>query len=192
MDISIRAGLTSKRIAVYIRNASTGEGLTGLLFSSTGLVWYFWREDQGNVAATSITLATATRGTWATGGFIEKDATNMKGWYELSIPDAVLATGSGWAKMRLEGAVNMIPIDIAIELDGVKNVALSEITQAAPSVNPTYDYAMMLLYMMWCRSEVETTDTEYRVKNNAGTVILKRTLDPQPSVFTKEELVIGP
>ena len=91
-------------------------GLTGLAYNSGSLTWYYWREDTGNSGGVSVTLATATRGTFTSGGFKEIDATNLPGWYEIGIPDAVLASGAYWAIMELKGATNMAPVLIEIQL----------------------------------------------------------------------------
>jgi len=197
MDFSIRAGSTSRRIAVFIQNASTGEGLTGLTNASSGLVWYYWRETDGNVAATQVTsIASMTKGTWTTKGFVEKDSTGMKGWYELGIPDAVLATGTPaprWVKMRLEGASNMVPLDIHIELDGVKNEALAELT-ATPTATPTVDQVLMLLYM-WYRNRHDTSNVGSdmtKIYNDAGTVVMKRDGSDDTATFTRDKLQDGP
>jgi len=145
----IKKGKTSQRIAVKILDSSQtdGRGLTALVFNSAGLTAYYWREDQGNVGATVITLATATRGTFTSSGFIEKDATNMPGWYEIGIPDAALATGANWVGIQLKGATNMAQVDLEIELvdfdpaDGVRLglTALPNAAAAATGGVPTVD-----------------------------------------------------
>lgn len=114
----IKKGSTSKRMAIFIADSSstTGAGLAALAYNTSGLVWYYWREDAGNAGGTAVTLATATRGTWTSGGFKEIDATNLPGWYEIGIPDAVLASGAYWAVMMLKGAANMAPVVIEIQL----------------------------------------------------------------------------
>ena len=114
----IKKGTTSKRMAIFIADSSstTGAGLTGLAYNSGSLTWYYWREDTGNSGGVSVTLATATRGTFTSGGFKEIDATNLPGWYEIGIPDAVLASGAYWAIMELKGATNMAPVLIEIQL----------------------------------------------------------------------------
>lgn len=114
----IKKGSTSKRMAIFISDSSstTGAGLTGLAYNTSSLEWYYWREDTGNNGGTSVTLATATRGTWTSGGFKEIDATNLPGWYEIGIPDAVLASGAYWSVMMLKGAANMAPCPIEIQL----------------------------------------------------------------------------
>jgi hypothetical protein len=134
-DHSIYVGQTSKRIPVFIQDSAAGDGsgLTGLAFGTSGLSAYYWREDEGNAGATAITLATMTRGTWATGGFIEKDSTNMPGWYEFGIPDAALAAGASWVRIMFKGAtIGVVPRIVLIELIPLpvfaKNKALAKFT----------------------------------------------------------------
>lgn len=118
MKLQFKAGTTSKRIEVFIQDSSstTGAGLTGLTNASSGLTWYFGREDDGNAGGTAVSIVSATRGTFTSGGFVEKDATNMPGVYELGIPNAALAAGSTWVTMLLKGATNMAPLPVEIEL----------------------------------------------------------------------------
>src|ERR1700704_1149310 len=104
MSISLVRGTTSKRRRIFIQNNNvvTGAGLTGLTFASSGLTWYYIRENQG--ASVQVTpIVTMTLGTWTSGGFIEVDPTNMPGWYELGIPDAALASGAS-VQLHLQGA----------------------------------------------------------------------------------------
>lgn len=114
---TIKKGTTSKilLIDIYDSSSTTGARLAGLVYNSAGLTAYYNREGAAG-AATAITLATATKGTWATGGFIAIDATNMPGHYELHIPDAALATGANSVLVELKGATNMVPKTVLIEL----------------------------------------------------------------------------
>jgi hypothetical protein len=120
MDYQIQAGQTSRRIAVFIADASAGDGsgLTGLVYNTSGLTCYYWREDQGDAAATSVTLATATRGTFTSGGFKEKDSTNQPGMYEFGIPDAALASGASWVVFLFKGASGMVTTLVTVRLTG--------------------------------------------------------------------------
>lgn len=138
MKLIIKKGTTSKRVGLFIQDSSvtTGAGLTGLVFNSASLTAYYWREDEGNANATAITLATATRGTFASGGFIAKDGTNMPGAYEFGIPDAALAIGAGWVIVMLKGATNMAPVLLEIEL--VDNIA-SDIITATTAIQADTD-----------------------------------------------------
>jgi len=123
MKLSIPAGTTSKRIAVFLQDSSsvTGAGLTGLVFNTSSLVCYSWIDTDGNVGGTSQALQSATLGTWTTRGFKEKDATNLPGWYEIGVPDALLAAGVKWAVLHFKGATNLAPCPIEIEVTAVSN-----------------------------------------------------------------------
>lgn len=123
MKLSIPAGTTSKRIAIFIQDSSstTGAGLTGLTNASGSLTCYSWIDTDGNAGGTAQALQAATRGTWTTRGFIEKDATNMPGYYEFGIPDALIAAGVKWANIMFKGATNMAPLALEIEVEAVNN-----------------------------------------------------------------------
>lgn len=125
--LQLAAGATSKLLTVFVQDSSstTGAGLTGLVYNTGSLVAYYLREGAGS--AVSISLATMTLGTWATGGFIVVDGTNMPGLYQLGIPDAALATGANSVVVMLKGAANMVPTLLEIQLTGgiSKNVALA-------------------------------------------------------------------
>lgn len=123
MKLAIPAGTTSKRIAIFLQDSSstTGAGLTGLTNASAGLTCYSWIDTDGNAGGTVQALQSATRGTWTTRGFIEKDATNMPGWYEFGVPDALLASGVKWATLHFKGATNLAPLPLEIEVTAVSN-----------------------------------------------------------------------
>src|SRR5579863_837069 len=97
-EFQVQKGTTSKRIVVFITDSSQTDnrGLTGLAWNTASLVWNYWREDTGNAGAVNVVLATATRGTWTSGGFVEIDSANLPGWYEIGLPNALIATGASW------------------------------------------------------------------------------------------------
>jgi len=135
MELNIPAGTTSKRIAVFIQDSAAGDGSgkTGLVFNTSGLACYYWREDEGNANATAVTLATATRGSFTSSGFKEKDATNQPGMYEFGIPDAALAAGAGWVAIMFTGSTpGIVPRIVMIQLTPLpvfaKNTALAAFT----------------------------------------------------------------
>jgi hypothetical protein len=134
-DFRIYVGATSKRIPIFIQDSAAGDGsgLTGLAFGTSGLTAYYWRGDEGNAGVTAITLATATRGTWTSSGFVEKDATNLPGWYEFGIPDAALAAGADQVVIMFKGStIGVVPRIVVIELVPLpvfaKNKALANFT----------------------------------------------------------------
>lgn len=118
MKLEVLKGATSQIWDIFIQDSSstTGAGLTGLVFNSAGLTCYFARSDQGNAGGTQITLATATRGTFASSGFVEKDATNMPGVYEFHPTNASVASGANAVVYLLKGATNMAPLPIEVQL----------------------------------------------------------------------------
>lgn len=116
MKRNIKVGSTDVTLYLFIQDSSvsTGAGLTGLAFNTSGLTCYYVRP---LVAASAITLATQTAtGAHTDGGFVEVDATNMPGWYRLDLPDAVCAAGKTMAGIQLKGASNMAPCNIELQL----------------------------------------------------------------------------
>jgi hypothetical protein len=125
--LSILAGATSQSVNVFIQDSSstTGAGLSGLAYNTASLAAYYSFSGT-NATATVITLATLAGVTsaWATGGFIEIDATHMKGWYRFDIPNAVLAAAKGRSvSVHFYGATNMAPLPLEIELESWDNQA---------------------------------------------------------------------
>jgi len=140
--VKIKRGSTSVRRLIFIADTSKtdGSGLADLVHNSSGLVAYYFAGDLNNEV--QITLATATLGTWTSGGFIAVDNTNMPGWYEIGIPDAALDGGNEVA-IQLRGAANMAPVNIYIALDAVDyqdaaGFGLSRIDAAISSRMATY------------------------------------------------------
>src|SRR5678809_198100 len=111
-------GATSIIWQVFISDSSssTGAGLTALAYNSGSLTAYYNRSNNGT--ATAITLADMTLGTWTSAGFKKIDDTNMPGWYQFCVPNAVLATGCNEAAVHLQGATNMAPLPILVKLIG--------------------------------------------------------------------------
>lgn len=137
--LSFRAGTTSKIVRVFIQDSSQtdGRGLTGLVFNSGSLTAYYIKE--GDASPTVITLVTATVGTWTSSGFVQIDATNMPGWYELHLPNAAIASGKSTGVM-LKGAANMVQTVLEIELEAVDNqdtvrLGLTALPNAAAGAN---------------------------------------------------------
>ncbi len=118
MKLIVKKGRTSLLVHLFIQDSSstTGAGKTGLAYNTSSLVCYRARTDDGNAGGTSISLASATKGTWTSGGFVEKDATNMPGVYEFGVPDNALASGSENVVIMFKGAAGMAPCVLEIQL----------------------------------------------------------------------------
>jgi hypothetical protein len=138
MKLSRKPGSTSQILQVFIRDSSstTGGGLTGLVYNTASLTAYYHRDT--DTTATAISLVTMTVGTFTSGGFKEIDATNMPGWYQLCLPNAVLASGAVSAAVHLKGATNMAPLPIEIDLNSQVNVAFwNDLATVALPLVPT-------------------------------------------------------
>ena len=140
----IHQGEQSRLPRFVITNSSTGSGLTGLTYNSSGLTAYYVRE--GDNSTTAIALSAGTLGTWSSGGFVEVDSVHMPGLYELGIPNAVLASGKSTV-IWLRGAANMLDCPLNVELDqanynDAQRLGLSSLPNANPAANgglPTVD-----------------------------------------------------
>lgn len=137
--ISIKAGSTSKLLNLFIQDSSStvGAGLGSLAYNTASLTAYYFRE--GAASAVAITLATMTLGTWATGGFVVVDGTNMLGAYQLALPDAAVAAGAKSVMVYLKGAANMAPLVLEIELTAVDNQSAGSFITAVNGVAQTGD-----------------------------------------------------
>lgn len=123
--LSVVAGATSQSITIKILDSSStiGAGLSALVYNTSGLICYYTFTGT-NAAATAVTLATlaAVNSAYSSGGFKEIDATNMKGYYRLDLPNAAIAASKGRSVVvTLGGATNMAPCDLEIELTGWDN-----------------------------------------------------------------------
>jgi hypothetical protein len=116
MKLITKKGTSSQIVNVFLQDSSvtTGAALTGLTSVSAGLSAYYYRE--GAASAVAISLVTMTAGTWASGGFIEVDATNMPGYYQVGLPNAAFLTGADSVVVMLKGATNLAPCLIEIQL----------------------------------------------------------------------------
>jgi hypothetical protein len=116
MKLSLSGGMKSQRLLIFIQDSSQtdGRGLTGLVFNTASLAASYVRPGSARQA---ITLATQTvTGAYSSGGFVEIDATNMKGWYRFDPPDAALASGVPNVGIVLHGATNMAQVNLEIQL----------------------------------------------------------------------------
>jgi hypothetical protein len=123
MKLIRKAGATGQIFQVFVRDSSssTGAGLSGLTNASSGLVAAYHRDT--DTTATSISLVSMTVGTFTSGGFAEIDSVKMPGWYQFCPPNAALGTGASSAGFHLQGATNMTPTPIEVDLDAQVDVA---------------------------------------------------------------------
>jgi len=121
---------------VYDSSSSTGALLASLTFETANLVAYYsrWGVTGG---AVSMTLATMTKGTWATRGFVAVDGTNQIGRYQFGIPNAAIAAATGvtGVTITIQGAANMVPVTLEIQFLDLATPA--EVATAVKADPPT-------------------------------------------------------
>lgn len=112
---SVVAGSTSVMIPIRVwdSSSSTGAYLSGLTHASSGLVGRYRR--RGSSAWTSITIVTATAGTFTSGGWAVPTS-GPSGSYEVHIPDAAFAAGADWVEIEFGGVANMYCPPMLVEL----------------------------------------------------------------------------
>lgn len=117
MSYAYQAPATGKSIVITIKDATTGLGKTGLAFNTSGLQLAYTRDHAAPVA---IALVTQTvLGAWASGGFVELDATLSPGDYRLDLPNAALIAGAEAVRVKWSGAgtfddyepIDLLPFD---------------------------------------------------------------------------------
>lgn len=75
--------------------------------------------------------------------------------------------------------------------DVLKTDTVAEMAQQAPPTTPTFEEAIMYLYMSLVH-EGTVTSTSKTFSNNAGTVIWKKTLSDDTTTYTEAEGATGP
>ena len=137
--MEILRGRTSQTIPVKAVDTN-GIPKTGLVFNTSGLACVYKREL--DASPTTITLATMTAGTWATGGFIEENSTSMPGVYEFGIPNAVIGSGdaSTWVVIQFVGTnvfFQPLRIDLVAYNPQNANLGLSNVSANVAQWNGT-------------------------------------------------------
>jgi hypothetical protein len=101
--LTVKAGSTSRLEHVFILDSTstTGAGKTAL--TSASVTAFYFRPGDTTTTGRSITLAAGTLGTWSSGGFIQVNATDMPGLYEIGIPNAIFAAGVNHAVVMIKG-----------------------------------------------------------------------------------------
>lgn len=197
--LQIKVASTSQTIDIFIRDSSstTGAGLTGLVFNAAGLTAYFALPRAASVAITLATLAAVTSA-WSSGGFKEIDATNMPGWYRLDLPNAAIASGR-FVDIHLQGAANMAPCPVEIELTAVDNqtvnsyglaatgmdaVLMSDIS-AVPAITASVKSALNWMFCLARNKRTQTSTTETVFENDGTTTVGTSTKSDDGTTFTR-------
>lgn len=140
---------TSNTIRVILKHSSTGASLTGLLFSSAGLIISTICDNEASATvytqASSNIETITTLGTFATPTtnkcrFKEVDATNHPGLYEMQFANARFSVSSAkFLIIQWSGATNLLSDGLKIELTQIDPFAtIGSAVQMKKNVQ--YDY----------------------------------------------------
>jgi hypothetical protein len=148
-DTTFAAGSTSKIVTVEAITISTGLPYTAGAFNTATISATYTRL---GATPTTITLVTATAGTYTSSGFVHRG----KGVYELGIPNAALASGADMVDVAVDGIADVLFRGCRIELVGSdpRTAALTETAIANAVVE----------------AEIDALETYNRTSNTAATI----------------------
>jgi len=110
-DTTHQAGATSKIVTVEAIVISTGLPYTAGAFNTATISATYTRD---GAAPTTITLVTATAGTYTSSGFVHRG----KGVYEIGAPTAALASGADGVEFAVDGIADVLFRPCRVELTG--------------------------------------------------------------------------
>jgi hypothetical protein len=110
-DTTYQAGATSKIVTVEAIVISTGLPYTAGVFNTATISATYTRD---GATPTTITLVTATAGTYTSSGFVHRG----KGVYEIGAPTAALASGADGVQFAVDGIADVLFRGCRVELTG--------------------------------------------------------------------------
>ncbi|MBK8113277.1 MAG: hypothetical protein IPK44_01510 [Candidatus Accumulibacter sp.] len=116
---------TSQMIEIALRSSTTGQLLTGKAYGDMTIKY----QREGAAAATTVSVVTATKGAYTSGGFIETD---IAGLYQFGIPNGALATGAKAVTLTFSctGAIDVVKriVLIGADLRNANSLGLAYLT----------------------------------------------------------------
>ena len=130
-------------------------------------------------------------------GGLDIDATNTNVSSILTDTAEIGTAGAGLTD--LGGMSTAMKAEVQVEanaacVDVITVDTISELAQAQPAATPTLSSAVMLMYMaLRNRLDIDTTSTDFKeIYNDAGTVIAKKTLTDDGTVYSEAKMATGP
>lgn len=116
---------TSQMIEIALRSSSTGQLLTGKAFGDMTIKY----QREGAATAATVSVVTATKGSYTSGGFVETD---IAGLYQFGIPNAAIATGALAVTITFSctGAIDVVKriVLIGADLRNASSLGLAYLT----------------------------------------------------------------
>lgn len=194
----IKRNSIDQTIDVFIQDSSstTGTGLSGLEFSATGLSCYYRKGATGLSTDLPLSAQTIT-GAHLDGGFVEIDADNMTGVYKLNLSDDIVTTTEPYSVIVLQGATNMAPCLVELELtdyitDDLYNTSADIPGQKTPTSSAPPIEFLSFLYKAWRNKTVQTSAFYYLLGDDETTVEQKAAVSDDGTSATSNEVTTGP
>ncbi|MGE5609711.1 MAG: hypothetical protein ACM359_10690, partial [Bacillota bacterium] len=112
-DLLLKKGSASQIIEVTIRDATTGQGKTGIAAASVAYSYL----KRGSSGPASGTCGAMTSGSWVSAGWAEISAANMPGGYQFGVPDLALTnTDTVTIRFKITGCIDK---EVKIVLTGI-------------------------------------------------------------------------
>ncbi len=194
MQRVVPIGTTSYNVTVPLRSSTTGQLVTGKVYG--GVTYSYWRD--GASAGATATAITASKGTWASAGFVETD---YAGLYQFGIPNACLLTGATGCKVKLVVADcidTVIDIQLVSATRGLSGTALPDADSAVAgglAVLASVDSILTIPAVVKC---VNTTAVAIGTKFDAnlveilGTAVVEAIAGAIAAAFSKYHDVENP
>lgn len=175
----------SNIIRVKITSSSTGNGLTGLTFSSAGLrigtiadveATTTAYTQAGSTTETITTLGTYAAPTATKARFKEVDATSHPGIYEIQLADARFAVANSKSLLiSITGATGMMDVDCNIPLvrapsDFWNTPTFAELS-GVPGATPTAAQMIQWVYEVMRHKITQTASTQTLFKADSSTTL---------------------
>ncbi len=134
---------TGEMILVSMYDSSDGSEQTGLAFGDVTITY----TRNNGADDVDVTEATMTKGTWATGGWIEVDATNSSGLYQHGIVNAAIADGTTGVTITFRAAstitrhIKISLIDVDLRNGAQVQADVAELGGVAQSLTDLKDFA---------------------------------------------------
>jgi hypothetical protein len=148
-DTTFAAGSTSKIVTVEAITISTGLPYTAGAFNTATISATYTRLGS---TPTTITLVTATAGTYTSSGFVHRG----KGVYEIGAPTAALAAGADAVEFAVDGIADVLFRGCRVEL-----------TASDPRAAALTDSSIANAVV---EAEIDALETYNRTSNTAATI----------------------
>ncbi len=143
--------------------------------------------------AGTMTTETCTAGTIDHDGFFEYtdaggNVTEQQSDIKVAV-DVIEVDTESLNDTKIPNTLSLANINTEV-VDVMRTDTNAELAQGIPTATPTFEEAIMLIYMA-LRNKLTVDATDKKIHNDAGTVISKKSLTDNGTVYTEAEMISG-